>query len=49
MEGGGPLGEGNHTDAQSEWQACYIVKDSPLALTLLYTKRLLKQGGIKKN
>lgn len=48
MEGGGPLGEGNHANAQSEWQACCIVGDSPLALTLLYSKYLLQQGGIKK-
>lgn len=49
MEGGGPLGEGSHADAPSEWQARYIVRDFPLALTLLYSRRLLKQGGIKKN
>lgn len=48
MEGGGPLGERNCADA-SEWQGCYIVTDSPLALTLLYIWCLLKQGGIKKN
>lgn len=49
MEGGGPLGEGNHVNALTEWQACYIVRKSPLALTLLYTSRLLKQRGIKRN
>lgn len=48
MEGGGPLGERNHADA-SEWQAQHIVRDSPLALTLLYTRCLLVHGGIKEN
>jgi len=36
MEGGGPLGERNHADALSEWQACYIFRDSPLALTIIF-------------
>lgn len=48
MEGGGPSGAGSHPDG-GEWQARYIVRDSPLASTLLYTRRLRQQGGIKKN
>lgn len=49
MEGGGLVAEWKHTDTQSEWQTCHLITDSPLAFTLMSSRRLLKQGEVKKN